>query len=131
MINYILWALLLYFVYITVHAVLKLQSSKADGNLLTVGLGPRDTVLEKSVSSQRCGRAQRNMEEALFFFLPLALLLIITGKADGMALTGALVFVIARAAYLPAYFFGVFGLRTIVWAAGLAGIVMMALRLTS
>lgn len=131
MINYVLWALVVYFVYITVHAVLKLQSSKGDGNLLTVGLGPRDTVLEKSVSSQRCGRAQRNMEEALFFFLPLALLAMITGKADGMALSGAMIFVIARAAYLPAYFFGVFGLRTLVWAGGFVGIIMMALRLTS
>ncbi len=131
MINYILWALLLYFVYITVHAVLKLNSSKGEGNLLTVGLGPRDTVLEKSVTSQRCGRAQRNMEEALFFFLPLALLLLITDKADGLGLTGALVFVIARAAYLPVYFMGVFALRTIVWTGGVVGLVMMAVRLTS
>ena len=131
MISYILWALLLYFVYVTVHAVLKLQSSKGEGNLLVIGLGPRDTVLEKSVSSQRCGRAQRNMEEALFFFLPLALLLLITDKADGLGLTGALVFVIARAVYLPAYFMGVFALRTIVWVGGFIGIIMMALRLTS
>lgn len=131
MISYILWALLLYFVYVTVHAVLKLHSSKGEGNLLAVGLGPRDTVLEKSVSSQRCGRAQRNMEEALFFFLPLALLLLITDKADGLGLTGALVFVIARAVYLPVYFMGVFALRTIVWAGGFAGVMMMALRLTS
>ncbi len=131
MISYILWALLLYFAYVAVHAVLKLNSSKGEGNLLVVGLGPRDTVLEKSVSAQRCGRAQRNMEEALFFFLPLALLLIITDKADGIALTGALVFVIARAAYLPAYFFGVFGLRTLMWLAGFVGLIMMALRLTS
>lgn len=131
MINYILWALLLYFVYIAVHALLKLSSSKGDSNLLTVSLGARDTVLEKSVSSQRCGRAQRNMEEALFFFLPLALLTIITDKADGLALTGALIFLIARAAYLPAYFFGVFGLRTLLWTGGVVGIVMMALRLTS
>ncbi len=131
MINYILWALLLYFAYIAVHAVLKLTSSKGDSNLLAVSLGPRDTVLEKSVTSQRCGRAQRNMEEALFFFLPLALLLIITNKADGMALTGALIFVIARAAYLPAYFMGVFAVRTLVWTGGVVGLVMMALRLTS
>ncbi len=129
MISYILWALLLYFLYVTVHAVLKLQSSKGDGNLLAVGLGPRDTVLEKSVASQRCGRAQRNMEESLFFFLPLALLLIITDKADGWGLTGALIFVIARAAYLPVYFMGVFALRTLVWTVGTVGLVMMVLRL--
>ncbi len=71
------------------------------------------------------------MEEALFFFLPLAILLIVTGKADGMGLTGALVFVIARAAYLPAYYVGVTGLRTLVWFAGVIGLIMMVLRLTS
>lgn len=131
MINYILWALLLYFVYVAAHALLKLASSKGDGNIVLIGLGPRDTVLEKSVSSQRCGRAQRNMEEALFFFLPLALLTLITDKADGIALTGALVFVVARAAYLPAYLVGVAGLRTLVWLGGFAGIIMMALRLAS
>ncbi len=131
MIDYILWALLLYFIYIVVHAVMKLQSSKGDGNLLTIGLGTRDTVLEKSVAAQRCGRAQRNMEEAMFFFLPVALLLIVTGKADGMGLTGALIFVIARAAYLPAYYAGVFGLRSLIWMVGAAGLIMMVLRLTN
>ena len=129
MVDYILWALLLYFIYIAAHAALKLYSSKGDGNLLVIALGPRDVVLEKSVGAQRCGRAQRNMEEALFFFLPLAILLIITGKADGMGLTGALVFVIARAAYLPAYYVGVAGVRTLVWFAGFVGLIMMVLRL--
>ena len=129
MINYILWALVLYFVYVAVHAGLKLLSSKADDNLLVLGLGPRDTVVEKSVSSQRCGRAQRNMEEALFFFLPLALLLIVTEKADGTGLTGALLFIVARAAYLPVYFLGVFALRSVIWLGGAAGLLMMAFRL--
>ncbi|MEO1251477.1 MAG: MAPEG family protein [Pseudomonadota bacterium] len=129
MIAYVLYALLIYLLYIVVHALLKLQSSKGEGNLVTVGLGPRDTVLEKSVSSQRCARAQRNMEESLFFFLPVALLLLIADKADGIALTGALIFVVARLLYLPAYAYGVFGLRSLIWIVGAGGIVMMVMRL--
>ena len=131
MIGYILWALALYFVYISVHAVQNLSSSSKGGNLLTVGLGTRDDVAENSTGAKRCGRAQRNMEEALFFFLPLALLLIITEKDNGLALTGALVFVVARAIYLPVYMMGVYAVRTVVWAAGVAGLIMMIMRLTS
>ena len=129
MITYILWALGLYFAYIVAHGVTRINASKGDKAMLVYALGPRDGLADATVGAARCGRAQRNMEESLFFFLPLALLLIITGKADGMGLTGALVFVVARAAYLPAYIIGVPALRTLIWTAGLIGIVMMLLRL--
>ena len=129
MITYILWALGLYFVYVSVHAVTRINASKGDKGLLAYGLGPRDGLADLTAGAARCGRAQKNMEESLFFFLPLALLLIITGKADGMGLTGALIFVIARVAYLPAYMIGVPAVRTLIWAGGLAGMVMMLLRL--
>lgn len=129
MITYILWALGLYLSYIVAHGVTRINASKGDAGLLAYALGPRDGVSDASVTAARCGRAQKNMEEALFFFLPLALLLVITGKADGMGLTGALVFVIARAVYLPSYMMGVPALRTLVWTAGIAGMVMMLLRL--
>ncbi|MBT8472620.1 MAG: MAPEG family protein [Marinicaulis sp.] len=129
MISYILWTLLLYFIYIAAHAVTRLSASKGDANFLAFALGPRDGAADASIGAARCGRAQTNMEEAMFFFMPLAFLLMLTDKADGIALTGALVFVVARAAYLPAYMIGLPALRTLVWAAGFAGIVMMVVRL--
>ena len=131
MISYILWALLIYFVYVAAHGATRIMASKGDTNLLAYALGPRDNAADASVGAARCGRAQKNMEEALFFFLPLALLLLITGKADGLGATGALIFVVARVVYLPAYMLGAPALRTLVWTGGVVGIVMMALRLTS
>ena len=129
MITYILWALGLYFVYIAVHGVTRINASKGNQGMLAYALGPRDGLADATVGAARCGRAQKNMEESLFFFLPLALLLIITGKADGMGLTGALVFVVARIVYLPAYMIGAPAVRTLIWTAGLIGVVMMVLRL--
>lgn len=129
MITYILWALGLYLAYIAVHAFNRIMASKGDAGLLAYALGPRDGLADATISAARCGRAQKNMEESLFFFLPVALLLMITGKADGLAMTGALVFVVARIVYLPAYMIGVPALRTLIWTAGLIGVFMMVLRL--
>lgn len=67
--------------------------------------------------------------EALIVFLPLALLAIVTGKDQGMALTGAVVFLGARLAYLPAYMSGVIGMRSLIWGFGAAGLVMMTVAL--
>lgn len=131
MVSTILWVLLLYFVYIAAHGLMRITASKGDKGLLAFALGSRDGSADSSESAARCGRAQANMEESLFFFLPLALLLMMTGKADGMGATGTLVFLVARVAYLPAYIAGIFAVRSIVWAVGLAGLVMMVLRLTS
>ena len=61
--------------------------------------------------------------------MPVALLLLITGKADGIALTGALIFVIARAAYLPAYIIGTPWVRPTFWTIGVIGLGMMVVRL--
>lgn len=129
MISYILWSLLLYFLYVAAHGATRLNASKGETNILAFALGPRDGAADASTGAARCGRAQKNMEESLFFFLPLALLAIITQKADGMAMTGALIYVIARAIYLPSYIIGVPALRTLVWTASLVGIAMMVIRL--
>ena len=129
MIGYILWTLLLYVVYVFAFEITRLKASKGDAGVVEFAIGPRDGYADNSVMAQRCGRAQRNMEEAMFFFMPLALLLIITDKADGIALMGALTFVVARAAYLPAYLVGTPGLRPLVWTIGIVGIAMMAFRL--
>ncbi len=109
---------------------MKLKSSSSGiGDATRVALGPRDTVLEKTIAAQRSARAQRNMEEALFFFLPLAILLIVTDKADGFGMLGAQLFLIARVIYLPSYLMGVFALRSIVWTAGSVSLILMIIRL--
>lgn len=130
MIDYILWALLLYLAYIFTPALMRLVgNAQAGGGLIKVALGSRDEVKETSIANQRAARAQKNMEESLFLFLPVALLLLYTEKGDGLASAGAGMYVVARALYLPAYIMGVPGLRTLVWTASFAGIIMMIVRL--
>mgnify|MGYP001818982997 FL=1 len=74
-------------------------------------------------------RALRNMMEAMFVFVPLALLAIVSGKDQGLAMTAALTFLGARVAYLPAYMSGIVGVRSLIWGVGAAGLAMMAIAL--
>jgi len=99
------------------------------GQRLSLALGPRDEPLPQSVIGRRAERALANMQEALPVFLALALLNLIVGTAGGLALTGATVFLVARVLYVPVYLSGIWGLRTLVWAAGVAGLVMLLIPL--
>jgi uncharacterized MAPEG superfamily protein len=69
------------------------------------------------------------MQEALPVFLALALLNLFVGTAAQLAVTGATVFLVARLLYVPAYLAGVAGLRTLIWAASIVGLVLMLLPL--
>ncbi len=92
-------------------------------------LGNRDTLPEHSAMSARLERAKNNMMEALPIFLGLALLAIIKDGDDAAATTGALVFLITRIFYVPAYASGVRAVRSILWTIGLIGLGMMAVTL--
>jgi uncharacterized MAPEG superfamily protein len=95
------------------------------GNKLALALGPRDNPPPQTTVGGRAERALANMQEALPVFLTLALLNMIVGTAAALALTGATVFLIARVLYVPAYLLGIVGLRSLIWGASLAGLVMM------
>ena len=69
------------------------------------------------------------MHEALPVFLALALLNMIVGTAAGTAVTGATIFLIARVLYVGVYMAGVPVVRTLVWAVGWVGLVMMIIPL--
>ncbi len=91
------------------------------------GLGGRDSLSDCSPINARLERAKNNMIEALLLFLPLAILHQVNGDIPDQAMTGALVFLIARILYVPAYASGIIGLRTLVWGVGHFGLLMMAL----
>ena len=92
---------------------------------LVENLGNRDHVRPLTVVGGRAERALANMHEALPVFLALALLNMIVGTAAGLAVTGATLFLVARVVYVAVYMAGVPVLRTLVLAAGWAGLVMM------
>jgi uncharacterized MAPEG superfamily protein len=100
------------------------ERTASGGSRLAEALGPRDDPPPLTRLGGRAARALANMQEALPVFLTLALLNLIMGTGD-LAVTGATVFLVARVLYVAAYLAGVYGLRTLIWAAGIVGLVMM------
>jgi uncharacterized MAPEG superfamily protein len=92
-------------------------------------MGNRDASPQESVIAARLNRTKNNMLEALPLFLGLAMLALVKGGNTSEAANGATVFLIARVAYVPIYAAGIPVLRSLVWLAGMAGLLMMALPL--
>jgi uncharacterized MAPEG superfamily protein len=117
----ILLVLGLYFVQIFLQ-----ETSRFGFNLWGI-VGNRDNLPEMSVVAARLDRAKNNMQEALPIFLGLALLALVKSRDTSQVTHAASYFLIARAVYVPAYVSGVPLLRSLVWLAGVASLVMMAL----
>lgn len=101
----------------------------AGSNKLTEALGNRDHQPPLTVTGQRAARALANMHEALPVFLALALMNMIVAPQAAQAVTGATIFLMARAVYAVVYTLGIPMLRTLVWAVSWVGLVMMLLPL--
>jgi uncharacterized MAPEG superfamily protein len=100
------------------------------GSLAARGLpwaaGPRDepgAPLGKIAG--RIERAYRNFLETLPFFAAAVLLNHALGKSTPTSVLGAQVYVWARLLYIPAYIAGVPFIRTLIWTASIAGILMV------
>lgn len=106
-----------------------LQETSRFGFDLRGILGNRDNPPELSVISGRLDRAKNNMMESLPIFLALALLALFKGVNQGEESRAALVFLVARILYVPAYVSGIPLLRSAVWLTGVAALVTMALPL--
>jgi uncharacterized MAPEG superfamily protein len=90
-------------------------------------VGNRDVQPEPSVIAARLDRAKNNLLEALPIFIALALLALTRGTDQEAEVQGALVFLVARVVYVPAYVSGIPWLRSLVWLISMAGLLMMAL----
>ena len=102
----------------------RFRERPAGSSPLVEALGPRDDPPPLTRVGGRAERALANMQEALPVFLTLALLNLILGTG-AMATTGAVVFLVARVLYVPAYLAGIMGIRTLIWIASVVGLVMM------
>jgi len=92
-------------------------------------LGARDSLSDDSVLIRRAKRANQNMIEALLIHAPLVLVVLLLDRGNDMTALGGWLFVAGRAAYAPLYWFGVPLLRTLAWAAGVAGSVIILLQI--
>lgn len=93
-------------------------------------VGPRDNMPPtENVAEQRAARAVVNFKETLPWAIGLLILVQVTGDVNGTTALGGWLYLVGRALYLPLYIMGVPYLRTLVWAASLVGLVMIALQL--
>lgn len=123
MITYILIILALYIIQIFLEPCLRyITGGKKQ---MKYGMGARDKATEMSVVGARLKRASENLKEALPIFLTLALLAEMKGITGGLIETGAVVFVIARILYIPAYVINIGPLRSVVWTVAIVGMVLM------
>lgn len=104
-----------------------LQETSRFGFDLKGIVGSRDVQPEPSVIAGRLERAKDNLREALPIFIALALLALTRGANQEAEARGALVFLIARVVYVPAYVSGIPWLRSLVWLVSMLGLLMMAL----
>ncbi|WP_295313781.1 MAPEG family protein [Roseobacter sp.] len=96
---------------------------QATGALTQLGmgylLGSRDEARTVSGIAGRLERALNNSVTAMVLFAPAVLLIVVTQSSTSASVLAAQVFVIARLVYLPSYAFGITGLRSLAWTAGL------------
>ncbi len=88
-------------------------------------VGPRDQALELTGMAGRLERAFANFRETFPFFAALVVIDYLGGRLGEITTQGALIYVIARAVYIPLYAFGVPYLRSLAWAASMVGILML------
>jgi uncharacterized MAPEG superfamily protein len=89
-------------------------------------MGPRDEDLPPlNLVAGRLARAQANFYETFPLYAAAALTVSYTHLTDRWTAIGALVWIAARALYLPLYGFGVPYVRSFAWIASLIGIVLV------
>ena len=103
------------------------------GATLQVGLprlaGNRDGLTDCTGWVGRAQRAHRNMLESLVLFAVLVLVSVLLNKTNSTTAMAAQLFVWARLAYALVYMAGIPWLRTLVWAASMAGLVIIFFQL--
>lgn len=83
-------------------------------------MGPRDQNRQLSGKPARLQRALNNHFEALILFAIATMVITYSDQATTTTGALALLFLIARIAYLPAYYWGLTPWRTLIWLLGFA-----------
>ena len=121
------WSVVLLLVQVAMQAV----SGVLEGGL-PYAMSARDEGRKvQSLYAGRISRALDNLLETYPAFVALALALAVTGKTGGTGLLGAQIWFWSRVVYVPIYITGIPGVRTLVWAASVIGLVMMLIGLLS
>ncbi|MDO1560344.1 MAPEG family protein [Brevundimonas sp. 2R-24] len=123
-ITYLVWTLLLAVVQIFLTAAVKTSVFGLKWNM-----SARDEPREPTRLTSRLERAQANLFETLPIFIGGVLVVQMMGAADERTALGVQLYFWARLIYVPLYALGVPVIRTLVWAVGFAGLMMVLLAL--
>jgi uncharacterized MAPEG superfamily protein len=77
----------------------------------------------------RLARALHNFLETFPFFAALVLAICVTGRSSALSQWGAMLYLAGRIAYLPAYAFGIYLLRSLIWNVAAIGILLLLVAL--
>jgi uncharacterized MAPEG superfamily protein len=115
------WSVCLGLLHIAIAATLVTQQRGLKWNA-----GNRDgEVKALTGAAARADRASRNFLETFPFFAASVLAVVVLGKNTSHTAFGSELYFWARLAYLPVYLIGVPYLRTAVWAAAMAGMLIL------
>ncbi|MDU8944615.1 MAPEG family protein [Ovoidimarina sediminis] len=93
--------------------------AKVTGMMATVDMGyllsSRDEGRTLEGMLGRLDRAINNSVTAMALFAPPVIVIALRDQSSGASLLAAQVFLICRLIYVPAYMFGIRGVRTLVW----------------
>ncbi|MBF9029006.1 hypothetical protein HKCCE3408_01240 [Rhodobacterales bacterium HKCCE3408] len=118
--TYLVYAVIL----LVVHALVQATFSDLSKGL-GWALGPQDEQRDQNVVAARIQRSLRNYIETFPGFVAIALVLAVSGRGNETSALGAAIWFWSRVVYIPAYAIGIPLIRSIVWFAALAGLVMM------
>lgn len=107
-----------------VHALLQATFSDLSKGL-GWALGPRDDPREGNVFAARLEKSLRNYLETYPAFIALALALAVTETGNATSALGAAIWFWARIGYIAAYVSGIPLVRSLVWFASIAGLLLM------
>lgn len=95
---------------------------QATGAMTQLGMGyllsSRDEGRTVKGMSARLDRALNNSVTAMALFAPAILILVTTEQTSTQSAFAAMAFLGARLVYLPAYVFGIVGVRSLAWTVG-------------
>lgn len=92
---------------------------------LTVLVGDRSDLPAAEGLRGRATRTVNNSVEGMVMFAPLIMIAHLAGISNELTVMGASIYFWSRVAYVPCYMFGIRWIRTIVFAVGLAGLLMI------
>ncbi|WP_421993711.1 MAPEG family protein [Roseococcus sp.] len=115
------WGCVLALVHVFAAALVKTAQYGAKWNA-----GPRDeTLAPPTVLVARLARAQANFFETFPVLIAAVLIVQLAGLANASTGWGAILWLVARIAYLPVYALGIPGLRSLIFLVSIAGLLMM------